>query len=162
MDSHAISIRLSLPAASTAYLSRLAQRLRFPSVASLVRAAAFDYAARQDRPGAANGQLATLTVRRGRTVNRAIFLARNQRGRCAICLRFAQTQPLVSDHDHHTGRVRGRLCAHCNTMLGFARDDATVLRTAAAYLDAAQKKGGQTRNARAEPRPRVARRSRRP
>jgi hypothetical protein len=38
------------------------------------------------------------------------------------------------DHDHATGASRGALCLHCNAMLGYARDDGDVLRSAIAYL----------------------------
>lgn len=39
------------------------------------------------------------------------------------------------DHDHSTGRFRGVLCQHCNTVLGHARDRPEVLRQLADYLD---------------------------
>lgn len=42
-----------------------------------------------------------------------------QQDRCSICLRHeSQFKGLVVDHDHATGRVRGLVCAGCNTMLG--------------------------------------------
>jgi hypothetical protein len=41
------------------------------------------------------------------------------------------------DHDHDTGRVRGVLCKHCNTALGYARDDPATLRALADYLERA-------------------------
>jgi hypothetical protein len=52
--------------------------------------------------------------------------------------------PLVVDHDHRcccTGMscgacVRGLLCLTCNIMVGAARDNSTVLRAGADYLDA--------------------------
>ncbi|ACX71112.1 hypothetical protein pZL12.35c [Streptomyces phage ZL12] len=38
-----------------------------------------------------------------------------QRGRCAIC---GTVEPLVTDHEHETGLVRGLLCRTCNTNEG--------------------------------------------
>lgn len=37
-------------------------------------------------------------------------------GRCALCERRTE---LVIDHDHATGKVRGLICAQCNTLLGW-------------------------------------------
>ena len=59
------------------------------------------------------------------------LLAR-QGGACAIC--FNDGEPLVIDHDHIEGSVRGLLCNSCNSMLGFARDDTRILRSAIQYL----------------------------
>lgn len=56
-----------------------------------------------------------------------------QDGACAICGAESQAS-LDVDHDHDTGRVRGLLCRQCNVMLGFARDNATILRRAASYV----------------------------
>ena len=52
-------------------------------------------------------------------------------GRCAICEREA---PLVVDHCHETGRVRGMLCQRCNVALGWMEDDISRLKAAADYL----------------------------
>ena len=38
------------------------------------------------------------------------------------------------DHDHETGKERGLICGHCNTGLGFFRDNPKALRSAASYL----------------------------
>ena len=65
-----------------------------------------------------------------------------QGGCCAIC---GQSEPgmknssrLYVDHCHETGLVRGLLCRACNTMLGNAKDMASVLRAGAEYLERAK------------------------
>lgn len=55
-------------------------------------------------------------------------------GRCEVCGASFDGRPSV-DHDHKTGKVRGVLCKHCNTMLGYAKDDPAVLRQGANYLE---------------------------
>ncbi len=42
---------------------------------------------------------------------------------------------LFEDHCHETGLPRGLLCQHCNSMLGFARDETTILENAIKYLE---------------------------
>lgn len=39
------------------------------------------------------------------------------------------------DHDHVTGKMRGLLCHLCNSLLGHARDNQTILLNARKYLD---------------------------
>ena len=50
---------------------------------------------------------------------------------CVIC---GSNEPLVVDHDHTTGQVRGMLCNHCNRGLGHFRDSPMLLEFAAQYL----------------------------
>jgi len=58
-------------------------------------------------------------------------LVAEQAGRCRIC-RVSEATSL--DHCHETGRIRAMLCRACNAGLGFFRDDARLMRAAAAYL----------------------------
>lgn len=75
-------------------------------------------------------------------------LAKQQNGRCAICLidlevssESARMRRLSAiDHCHETGAVRGLLCRSCNTGIGFLGDSAKQLRAAAHYLDSFQSK----------------------
>lgn len=50
---------------------------------------------------------------------------------CPICL---SRKPVHIDHDHKTGKVRGKLCFECNLPFGKLRDDPAAARRAAAYL----------------------------
>lgn len=51
---------------------------------------------------------------------------------CAIC--GDEGVKLVVDHCHDTNKVRGLLCYRCNTLLGQARDDISILLSAVIYL----------------------------
>lgn len=58
--------------------------------------------------------------------------------RCAVCEVTVPGGPgrrFAIDHSHTTGRVRGLLCYMCNTGLGKFKDDSSLLRRAAAYLE---------------------------
>lgn len=61
----------------------------------------------------------------------------NEQGRkCAVCASLVTTgNGWNTDHDHITGKVRGILCLHCNTLLGYAKDDVDTLRAAAMYIE---------------------------
>jgi hypothetical protein len=64
-----------------------------------------------------------------------------QDNRCAICGEPPDPSKhygvLVVDHCHETNKVRGLLCAHCNSMLGYAKDEQGTLLSAAHYLESA-------------------------
>jgi len=60
-----------------------------------------------------------------------------QKGLCKICLRPPKPggMPLVVDHDHRSGRVRGLLDWRCNhRLLGRGLEDAFLHQQAALYL----------------------------
>lgn len=66
----------------------------------------------------------------------------DQGGRCAICgatetaqdRHSGKVQPLVIDHDHSSGLVRGLLCTRCNKGLGHFGDDPETMRSAITYV----------------------------
>ncbi len=67
-----------------------------------------------------------------------------QGGGCAICGRSpSEKQPLFVDHCHVSGAVRDLLCQWCNTVLGYASDDAARLMSAANYLRRHSARTGQ-------------------
>ena len=51
---------------------------------------------------------------------------------CPIC---GSEEPLVVDHDHSTGKVRGLICQPCNKGLGFFRDNTEAMKNAINYLE---------------------------
>jgi hypothetical protein len=55
-----------------------------------------------------------------------------QGGKCAICGK--QTNRLLVDHCHTTGKIRGLLCPACNSGLGMFKDNIESLSTAIIYL----------------------------
>lgn len=65
-----------------------------------------------------------------------------QNNACAICAKpeksilksVRRVKQLAVDHCHASGRIRGLLCAKCNTFLGLANDDPAVLHSAIEYL----------------------------
>lgn len=58
-----------------------------------------------------------------------------QNGVCAICFKCNSAgRKLNVDHSHETGKVRGLLCANCNTAIGLLKDDKELLVNALNYL----------------------------
>lgn len=57
-----------------------------------------------------------------------------QKGVCAICGHQPKRKPLVLDHNHRTGDVRGLLCSDCNAGLGSLGDHPAILARAFDYL----------------------------
>lgn len=44
------------------------------------------------------------------------------------------TRALSTDHDHRTGIIRGKLCKHCNDLLGRVKDDPAYFEAMREYL----------------------------
>jgi recombination endonuclease VII len=60
-----------------------------------------------------------------------------QEGRCAICADVLDKgKGTHIDHCHATGIVRGLLCGRCNVAIGMLKDNSTLLRAAARYVEA--------------------------
>lgn len=57
----------------------------------------------------------------------------NQQNKCAVCKKDFTGTPFV-DHDHVTNSVRDLLCNSCNSLLGYAKDDVSILMFAIEYL----------------------------
>jgi len=58
----------------------------------------------------------------------------SQGGKCAICKGGTGKRFFACDHNHKNGRVRGLLCARCNSGLARFTDDITNLRRAVRYM----------------------------
>jgi hypothetical protein len=58
-----------------------------------------------------------------------------QGGCCAACGTTVDHLALTVDHCHQSGRVRSLLCRTCNLALGYIKDDPTLARRLAAYLE---------------------------
>jgi hypothetical protein len=51
---------------------------------------------------------------------------------CQIC---GKSATLVIDHDHRTGKIRGMLCRQCNTGIGMAFEDISILASMIQYIE---------------------------
>lgn len=51
------------------------------------------------------------------------------------CLCCEEEKPLVVDHCHSTGRIRGLLCSTCNQAIGSAYENTNTLRNMITYLE---------------------------
>ena len=56
-----------------------------------------------------------------------------QDGKCKIC-KETPDKPLFIDHCHKRIKVRALLCLHCNSMIGFSRDNPDHLEEGAKLL----------------------------
>jgi len=74
------------------------------------------------------------------TVDGYDLMVKEQSGLCKICKQPGHTNkrqkyPLYVDHNHKTNKVRGLLCATCNTMLGYLENTPHVIEAMQQYLD---------------------------
>lgn len=73
----------------------------------------------------------------GITLDEGALIVEFQGGGC-ICKDWTgydgSSRALSTDHDHETGVVRGKLCKHCNDLLGRVRDDPKYFERMANYL----------------------------
>lgn len=80
----------------------------------------------------------SLMKRYGMTLDEYAEMDEEQGWMCKICkspTSGRKDSPLFHvDHDHATGKVRGLLCNNCNVGIARLKEDATVLRSAIAYL----------------------------
>ena len=87
------------------------------------------------------GQEKDMFRRHGVSPAHFLFMWEQQNTRCKICkIQFdkrgikTKNSPHI-DHCHKTGQIRGLLCHNCNLMLGFAKDNRTILQDAIKYLE---------------------------
>lgn len=64
------------------------------------------------------------------------LLEDNSKGLCGLCHKPAESNNiLVIDHNHSTNKVRELIHRKCNLLLGYAKDDKTLLNAAIEYLE---------------------------
>lgn len=73
-----------------------------------------------------------------------------QRRKCKVCGKEGNphknsNRPLVVDHSHVTGKVRGLLCRNCNSGIGLLQDNVKILKNAVKYLEAQNAREGKKR-----------------
>ncbi len=97
-----------------------------------------DYLKRAEIERAQNA-VSRLKRKYGMTLEDRDRMLDHQQDCCLACLRefryASQTDSPHIDHDHTTGKVRGILCGSCNTALGHGRDNPSILRRLATYVE---------------------------
>lgn len=103
-----------------------------------LQAASREYHHRNLERNRTNARIRMLMKKYGITWNEYQDRLSSQGGGCAICGGTGgmshMVSPLVVDHNHETGEVRGLLCAPCNAGLGQFGDDIDKMISAIAYL----------------------------
>jgi formate dehydrogenase maturation protein FdhE len=92
---------------------------------------------RQRKPKtAAQRRRETLWARYGLREDEYARRVMEQNGLCAICgeAPSGKRSKLFIDHQHGSKAVRGLLCSHCNSGLGYFKDSPARLASAIAYL----------------------------
>ena len=80
----------------------------------------------------------------GLTIERYDEMRKEQNFACAICEIHESNAPkgrLFVDHCHGTGKVRGLLCARCNSILGFFDEDIEKIKRAIDFLKRVRSEG---------------------
>jgi hypothetical protein len=72
-----------------------------------------------------------LKQRYGITIDDRERMHAEQNAKCKIC---NLEKPLVVEHNHKTGNVRGLTCEKCNMMLGVLENNWKILHVAMSYL----------------------------
>ena len=67
----------------------------------------------------------------GISKEKALELVDNRIGKCEICF---NEKPLVVDHQHDTGNIRGMICSSCNSMIGYSKENIQNLYSCIEYL----------------------------
>ena len=72
----------------------------------------------------------------GITLDEYNLMFLKQQGNCLICSihQSILKRPLVVDHCHNTGKVRGLLCSNCNTALGLLKEDEEIIKNLLEYI----------------------------
>jgi hypothetical protein len=68
----------------------------------------------------------------GLSEQQAIELVQDRNRVCEIC---GETKPIIVDHCHTSGEVRGLICSSCNSVLGYSRDSIRILENSIEYLE---------------------------
>jgi hypothetical protein len=77
-------------------------------------------------------------LRRRYKITRRVYqsILQGQDYRCAICKGHQDdVGTLVMEHDNTTGVLRSACCNACNSVLGFSKENADILRSAIKYIE---------------------------
>lgn len=76
-----------------------------------------------------------LKSRRNMTIEDFNAILKKQNHKCGVCETLTPgKRGWCVDHSHRTNQIRGILCGHCNSLIGFARESTQTLIFAAEYL----------------------------